>query len=152
MECKITKPRKEKEEVVQKLVQVTENKEQKTEQEKVRQKKASDAKEKKENKKEMKVEKPAARSKSVARCKNRFLMTTVQETTNINKLIIFCFSVDDTDRQLLSKLKADKECRQMPKKECSKVKERQCETVQKEECQNVPTRAAEGKLSMFTKN
>ena len=58
MECKITKPRKEKEEVVQKLVQVTENKEQKTEQEKVRQKKASDAKEKKENKKEMEVEKP----------------------------------------------------------------------------------------------
>ena len=58
MECEITKPRKEKEEVVQKLVQVTENKEQKTEQEKVRQKKASDAKEKKENKKEMEVEKP----------------------------------------------------------------------------------------------
>ena len=58
MECEITKPRKKKEEVVQKLVQVTENKEQKTEQEKVRQKKASDAKEKKENKKEMEVEKP----------------------------------------------------------------------------------------------
>ena len=45
------------------------------------------------------------RSKLLARCKNKFLMTTVQETTNIHKLIIFCFSVNDADNNLLSTLK-----------------------------------------------
>ena len=81
-------------------------------------------------------------------------MTTVQEITNIHKLIIFCFSVGNADNDLLSTLKAGKERRQVQKEECSKVQERQCETVQKEECQNVPTRAAKtkGKLSMFTIN
>ena len=33
-------------------------------------------------------------------------MTTVQEITNIHKLIIFCFSVDDADNNLQSTLKA----------------------------------------------
>ena len=73
------------------------------------------------------------RSKSLARCKNKFLMTTFQETTNNHKLIIFCFSVDSKDNQLLKKLKAGTRMMVGPKSKMKKSK-------------------IEGKLSKFTIN